>query len=588
MTEINTNNRIIDFLLSKTIQSFDNSHYVSNNKINYYQFNKIIHTNSLVDIDNITPYNLDNGAEGNFYYNDDSNILNTAAPGIQEYRENDILYFRKYNKLKMTKISSKKDRITYGAFNNENISILTNIVPENFNKNIEYIDWKAKNPGITSDKFISPYKINFELIDKVKGDNIFYDLYGNEFNNLNKSYFDYENGVLYIHDNGNLSSNSLINNDLEVYISFFQFAFNVYGYYPDNYAIRNIYKNNKYDDHSINISRNITLGNDYNEKDSLEVHGDIHISKNSDLVHDNYRLNQIAYDNSDNFHLIDRQFMKIEDIILGYNSSIIKTKFDYFSCGNNEYGQMGMMYDSDLIFTEFKKNKYLRNIKKISIGKENIGYIDNENCLYIAGSNRYGQLGLNLKENSASPKFLKISHCYQYKENIDISFENIIAGQNCFYLRDSDNKHYYCGYNSRSKQDIRSKYYSTITNILINTDNIKIKHMFPSKYLRTNMSYSCLFVTDIFNNVYGCGNNEYGQLGLENTVNQLYLKKINLSNIKKVSCGYEFTFFLDYSGNLYASGRNVYGVFGIGTTLYKYISKPVLVNTDVEKVDCGS
>ena len=42
MTEINTNNRIIDFLLNKTIQSFDNSHYVSNNKINYYQINKII------------------------------------------------------------------------------------------------------------------------------------------------------------------------------------------------------------------------------------------------------------------------------------------------------------------------------------------------------------------------------------------------------------------------------------------------------------------------------------------------------------------------------------------------------------------
>ena len=97
----------------------------------------------MIDIDNITPYNLDKGAEGNFYYNDSRNILKNVTRGIQEYRENDILYFRKYNKLKMTKISSKKDRITYGAFNNENVSILTNIVPEHFNKNIEYIDWKA-------------------------------------------------------------------------------------------------------------------------------------------------------------------------------------------------------------------------------------------------------------------------------------------------------------------------------------------------------------------------------------------------------------------------------------------------------------
>ena len=94
MTEINTNNRIIDFLLNKTIQSFDNSHYVSNNKINYYQFNKIIDpiTYPMIDIDNITPYNLDKGAEGNFYYNDSRNILKNVTRGIQEYRENDILF----------------------------------------------------------------------------------------------------------------------------------------------------------------------------------------------------------------------------------------------------------------------------------------------------------------------------------------------------------------------------------------------------------------------------------------------------------------------------------------------------------------
>ena len=109
----------------------------------------------------------------------------------------------------------------------------------------------------------------------------------------------------------------------------------------------------------------------------------IHISKDSDLIHDNYRLNQIAYDNSDNFHLIDRQFMKIEDIILGYNSSIIKTKYEYFSCGNNEFGQMGLIYDNDALLTEFKKNIYLKHAKKISIGKENIGYIDDNKCSIV-------------------------------------------------------------------------------------------------------------------------------------------------------------------------------------------------------------
>jgi len=593
MAEVNNNNEIIDFLLNKTIQSFDNSHYVSNNKINYYQFNKILQEDNFESINDIRIFNLNNEEGGNFYYNDDSNILSRANVGIEEYKEGETLYFRKYNKLKMTRISSKSNEITYSVFNTEEICVLTNVVPEFFNKNIEYEHWKNKDENLNKqlNEFVTPYKIQIELIDKNKNDNIFYDLYGPTYQNLNKSYFDNDNGVLYINDIGRLSTQALLNDSMEIYITFFQFAFNIYGYYPDNYAIRNIYINNKYDDHSINISRNITLGNDYNERESLEIHGNIHISKDSDLIHDNYRLNQIAYDNSDNFHLIDRQFMKIEDIILGYNSSIIKTKYEYFSCGNNEFGQMGLIYDNDALLTEFKKNVYLKYAKKISIGKENIGYIDDNKCLYVAGGNRYGQLGMNYRESKGTKEFIKITHCYNYTEGInDIDFKKIISGQNGFYLCDYDDKFYYCGFNTNKKQDIRSKYYPIITNVLMDSGGINIKNIFTSKYLIYDINYSCLYATDINNDVYGCGTNDWGQLGIGNYTDQKYFKKIKeLSNIKKVSVGKQFAFFLSYDGNLYVSGRNIYGVFGIGDTdNNKYVLTPILVNTNVDNVDCGS
>ena len=123
MAEVNNNNEIIDFLLNKTIQSFDNSHYVSNNKINYYQFNKILQEDNFESINDIRIFNLNNEEGGNFYYNEDSNILSRANVGIEEYKDGDTLYFRKYNKLKMTRISSKSNQITYSVFNTEEISL---------------------------------------------------------------------------------------------------------------------------------------------------------------------------------------------------------------------------------------------------------------------------------------------------------------------------------------------------------------------------------------------------------------------------------------------------------------------------------
>ena len=65
--------------------------------------------------------------------------------------------------------------------------------------------------------------------------------------------------------------------------------------------------------------------------------------------------------------------------------------------------------------------------------------------------------------------------------------------------------------------------------------------------------------------VYSFGNNQYGQLGLENNINYDIPTLINnLNNIIFISAGSYHSLALDSSGRVYAFGYNIYGQLGLG------------------------
>src|SRR5438045_2011046 len=70
--------------------------------------------------------------------------------------------------------------------------------------------------------------------------------------------------------------------------------------------------------------------------------------------------------------------------------------------------------------------------------------------------------------------------------------------------------------------------------------------------------------------VYACGNNEYGQLGLgsdtdHNTFTQVPLAGLD-GNVIGVSCGASHSFLLTSTRQVYACGYNVHGQLGLGNT----------------------
>ena len=69
--------------------------------------------------------------------------------------------------------------------------------------------------------------------------------------------------------------------------------------------------------------------------------------------------------------------------------------------------------------------------------------------------------------------------------------------------------------------------------------------------------------------VWGCGNAQYGQLGLGNFNNQSTFTKVttNVNNdVKRIACGYNHTFISKNDGSIWACGYNNRGQLGLGDT----------------------
>lgn len=103
-----------------------------------------------------------------------------------------------------------------------------------------------------------------------------------------------------------------------------------------------------------------------------------------------------------------------------------------------------------------------------------------------------------------------------------------------------------------------------------------------------------LFLTDT-NEVYACGCNAFGQLGIANG-NQMVTKpsKIihDVAPIKKIGCGQNFSVLLDTDGNLYTFGSSKFGQLGYNPN-NDCVYSPNIVSfpkTDVKIIDfsCGT
>ena len=89
----------------------------------------------------------------------------------------------------------------------------------------------------------------------------------------------------------------------------------------------------------------------------------------------------------------------------------------------------------------------------------------------------------------------------------------------------------------------------------------KIKNIPKIQYISVGGAHSLLL--DVNESTWACGYNGNGQLGIGNNVNtSVPIQILNLPTIKSISAGYYYSLLLDNEGNVWAFGKNDYGQIG--------------------------
>ena len=251
----------------------------------------------------------------------------------------------------------------------------------------------------------------------------------------------------------------------------------------------------------------------------------------------------------------------IESIYCGYDYAfILKNDNTLWGCGHNAEGQLGLGDTTNrTIFT-----KITDNVKSVYCGYNHTIILKKDGTLWGCGQNDDYELGLG--DASSRTTFTKITI------NTD-NIKSVYCGWNHTIILKNDGTLWACGYNAYGQLGLGDKTSrTTFTQITAYVDNI-------------NSIYCGVYHTVILKNdstLWGCGFNDYGQLGLNNTTSRTTFTQIttNTDDIQLVYCGNYFTFILKNDGTLWGCGFNEDGRLGLGSGSNKKIFTQVTVNAD--------
>src|SRR3990167_1836615 len=235
----------------------------------------------------------------------------------------------------------------------------------------------------------------------------------------------------------------------------------------------------------------------------------------------------------------------IISISAGYEFSLfVDANGSVWSCGYNGYGQLGLGDVKNRNIPEQIKN--LPAIKSaLAFGNSSL-FLDCEGSVWICGYNHYGELGLG--DTTQRNKAEKIQGLPAIK--------SMAGGYYHALFLDCEGSVWSCGYNGHGGLGLGD---TTQRN-----KAEKIQGLPAIKSMAGGVHWS-MFV-DEQGNVWVCGSNQNGELGLGHTTQiNSPQKNNNLSGIVAVAGGHAyFSMFLDKQGNVFTCGHNQYGQLGLG------------------------
>ncbi|XP_018317685.1 secretion regulating guanine nucleotide exchange factor [Mycetomoellerius zeteki] len=260
------------------------------------------------------------------------------------------------------------------------------------------------------------------------------------------------------------------------------------------------------------------------------------------------------------------------DVCCGWDSSAALTRNgELYVWGSNRYGQLGLDPSVYLSIPHPRKISFGEKIKNVSMGLRHTAVATENHELYVCGSNNRGQLGLinpeTMKLYSLLGAFTKVT-----ERTMQGNVENVTCGQyhtivltkrqtyNIYVF--GDNKHGQLGFFPKTSSEIRI---SQPLCILLSG----IQHDVPIQ-IHTGWSHINILSNGI---IFSWGRNDYGQLGrsLLKPQDGIFMEERlqcieHIPKIVQLSVGSEHNIALTDNGAVLCWGWNEHGNCGNGKT----------------------
>lgn len=260
----------------------------------------------------------------------------------------------------------------------------------------------------------------------------------------------------------------------------------------------------------------------------------------------------------------------IISIATGDNYTIFVTNDNKtFVIGYNGHGNLGTGNTTQMntiteVMSDYKVNE-------VFIGGNFTMFLTIDGEVYACGENNYGQLGDGTTTQRTTP--------VQVMKNFKV--KDICCGQQHTNFLTEDGLVFSCGRNDLGQLGTgNTTNQSTPFKVMSEKNVTKIRCT----------AYSTFFIT-IDRELFSTGYNQYGELGIGNTTKQLSPVQImNEHNIVDVQCGFEHI--LIHTTNttgVYGCGRNNYHQLGFSSSTYSTITTPMLIpdTNKVTNISCG-
>ena len=553
---------IKDYLEKQTILNNAFYHYMNNNNSNgtneiYKKINKILFPYRKINININKEKNIINNKEDN---KNDSIDINIGSKNKNTLSTNER--YKRYKKLKQlydnSNRSNKDNKISLNnrIDNNKSISIKVNHNVSN-NKNLHQLKEEEKDNYSSSnseEKSNNDNHINKLIKDipnlSIKNkDNSYQDyLYSSSYNNQTNYSDKYYDNKLYI-------LSKIIDIDILTEISIDE-EFNEILWVQEYKKIYEYNLNNKTPIQQIYLSDTHTLlinniGNiflfGFNEKGQCGI-----LDNDIDLENKNYNFNYFSSDLSLSLYkYYNNAYGSIREAILGEGYTLILNNTgktysfgDYLNLNNVNNSFMNNSNN-----TVMNNNKSMKNIQSIQ-GKGNLNiYLSKTNKLFLSFTSNKDFISKNNINNNSSQN-IPIQMFLTDKINIS----SISCGYNFYILLSAEGKLYSGGSNDYGELcSIDNNNHPRIT-----PEEITEISKLNEKVIQVSCGFKHVIILTSLNNVYGWGNNSFGQLFSNNIIKKAGVVKLDYNNdeakIIQVSAGFRSSFIMNENNEIYYFG----------------------------------